>query len=164
MEKEVLRVIFFILPSKQDKCQATNEVTERMSRLLTRAAHLICLLLFSSCSFDSRTDRVVDDYEVAWIDVHEERALYKGEEIVPPYVFAVGHDSKYIFVKQHPLSSETTEKIDGSVVNYYIIERTKTMYQDKPKYGPLTKEKFEKKCIELGILNVAFDLEYPANF
>ena len=135
-----------------------------MFKSLIRSVKPIFLLAFSSCLFDSGTDRVVDGYEVAWIDVHEQRALYKGEELVPPYVFEVGHDSKYIFAKQYPLMSNSLDVLDKSVVNYYIIERTRTVYQDKPKYGPLTKEEFENKCTELKIADVVFDLKYPSNF
>ena len=120
--------------------------------------------MFFGCGlFDSGTDNVVDDYEVTWIDLHEQRALYKHEELVPPYVFAVGHNSKFVFAKQHPLLSDSPEKIDKTVVNYYIIERTRNGFQDKPKYGPLTKVQFENMCAELGIVEPEFDLTYPTN-
>lgn len=120
--------------------------------------------LFTSCFglFDSGTDVVVDDYEVIWIDLHESRALYKGEELIPAYVFAVGHNDNYIFAKQHPLTN-SSEKIDKKITNYYIIERTKNAFQNKPQYGPLTKTSFDSLCIKFGIKNTVFDLTYPTN-
>lgn len=110
---------------------------------------------------DNGSDNIVDDYEVIWIDVHESRTIAKGEELIPAYVFAVGHNSKYIYAKQHPLLENSEEKIDREKTNYYIIERTKNTYQDKLVFGPLNKIDFEKKCQKLEIKNVEFDLTYP---
>lgn len=124
---------------------------------------ILPFLSFSCILFDNGTDNVVDDYDVTWIDLHEQRALYKGERLVPAYVFAVGHNSRFVFAKQYPLSTSSSEKIDTSVINYYIVERTKQGFQDKPTYGPMTKESFIKKCIELGIKEPEFDLTYPTN-
>lgn len=131
---------------------------------ITRNLFLFFLLFFiGGCLFDGSSDNVVDDYEVGWIDVHESRRLYKHEGLVPAYVFAVGHDSKFIFAKQHPLLPNSPEIIDKSIVNYYIIERTKNMFQDKPKYGPLTKSTFDSLCLKFGITNPKFDMIYPTN-
>jgi len=113
--------------------------------------------------FDSGTDTVVDDYEVIWIDVHESRSLSKGEELVPAYVFAVGHNKRFIYAKQHPLLPNSPDKIDKTVTNFYIIERTKNEFQDKPKYGPFTKETFDSLCLKLDIKNPEFDMTYPTN-
>jgi hypothetical protein len=113
--------------------------------------------------FDSGSDTVVDDYEVIWIDVHESRSLNKGEELVPAYVFAVGHNKLFIYAKQHPLLPNSPDKIDTTVTNYYIIERTKNGFQDKPKYGPLTKKSFDSLCLKFDIKNLDFDMNYPTN-
>lgn len=122
------------------------------------------LFVFTGCGlFDNGTDSVVDDYEVTWIDLHEQRALYKHERLVPPYVFAVGHDSSFIFAKQYPLVPYSLGKIDKSTVYFYIIERTKNEFQDKAKYGPMRKEAFDAKCSELGIKEPVFNLTYPTN-
>jgi hypothetical protein len=129
----------------------------------------IALLFFafplSGCFglFDSGTYKVVDDYEVTWIDLIEQRALYKGEELVPAYVFAVGHNAKYIFAKQHPLLTNSKEKIDTTITNYYIIERTKNEFQDKPKYGQLTKQAFDSLCMQLKIKGIKFEKSFPTN-
>jgi hypothetical protein len=110
--------------------------------------------------FDSDSDNVVGDYEVVWIDVKESRSLNKGEELVPAYVFAVGHNSKFIYAKQHPLLVNSPKKIDKTITNYYIIERTTTVFQDKPKYGPLNRKSFDSACIKLNINNPQFDITY----
>ena len=113
--------------------------------------------------FDSGSDTVVDDYKVIWIDLHENRSLIKGEELVPAYVFAVGHNRQFIYAKQHPLLPNSPEKIDRRIINYYIIERTKSQFQDKPKYGPLTKKTFDSLNLKLNIENPEFDMTYPTN-
>lgn len=122
-----------------------------MSQLKRRCIPIVFLFLFPGCPlFDSGTDHVVDDYTVTWIDEHKNRALYKGETLVPPYVFAVGYDSGFIFLKQHPLLPGSKEIIDTSVTNYYIIERTTNPYQDKPAYGPLTKKPLYRNLLHSG--------------
>jgi len=122
-------------------------------------------LLLSSCFglFDSGSDNVIDDYEIIWIDMHENRSLNKREQLVPAYVFAAGHNEKYIFVKQHPLIPKSEDIIDKKITNYYLIERTNNVFQDKPMYGPLTKNKFINLCQKLKIEKVEFDMKYPTN-
>lgn len=123
-------------------------------------------IMLTSCFdlFDDGVDTIVSDYKISWIDVRENRSLTKGERLIDAYVFAVGHDSKYIYAKQHPLSENPKEKINQKITNYYIIEQSKNSFQDKPIYGPLDKINFRKKCKELGIEEVEFDLTYPINF
>jgi hypothetical protein len=98
-----------------------------MLKLIKTISLIFFIFSFSSCFdlFDSGTYKVVDDYEVTWIDLVEQRALYKQEELIPAYVFAVGHNEKYIYAKQHPLLTNSSEKIDTTTTNYYLIERTK---------------------------------------
>jgi len=124
----------------------------------------VILFQFLGCAlFDSGSDNVVDDYEVTWIDLHENRSLYKKEQLVPAYVFAVGHNSKFIYAKQHPLLPNSPEKIDKNIINYYIIERTNNGFQDKPKYGPLTRKSFDSLCNLFDIRRPSFDMTYPTN-
>jgi len=123
----------------------------------------LTILTIKSCGlFDSGSDTVIDDYEVTWIDLHEQRALYKGEQIVPPYVFAAGHNEKYLFAKQHPLLNND-DIIDLNITNYYIIERTSEIFQDKITYGPINELEFRELCKKLEIKNPEFDLTYPTN-
>ena len=126
---------------------------------------VVFLLSLTGCFglFDSGSDTVVDDYEVTWIDLHENRSLNKGEELVPAYVYAAGYNKLFIYAKQHPLLTNSPNKIDTAITNYYIIERTKNGFQDKPKYGPLTKQSFDSLCVKFGIKNPEFDMTYPTN-
>jgi len=114
--------------------------------------------------YDYEIETIVDDYEVLWIDVHESRSLKKGETLVPAFVFATGYNSKYIYSKRHPLLENSKEKINLKVTHYYIIERTKSFFQDKPVFGPFTKTEFEKKCEELAIKKPEFNLTFPTEF
>ncbi|RSK36282.1 DUF3997 domain-containing protein [Hymenobacter metallilatus] len=124
----------------------------------------VCLLL-SGCFglFDNGTDHIVDNYDVTWIDLHIRRALYNTEEIVPAYVAAVGYNSEYLFVKQHPLAGEFDSEVLESVTHYYLIKRTKSDSQDQPVYGPLTEEVFNQLCNKLGVKEVTFSTRYPEN-
>jgi hypothetical protein len=71
-----------------------------MQNFVKRFISPFLVLILTGCLFDSGSDTVVDDYTVIWIDVVESRDLSKQEQLVPAYVFAVGHDSKFIFAKQ----------------------------------------------------------------
>ena len=134
-----------------------------MLNLVKKTTVIAFMFSLVGCLFDSGSDTVVDDYQVGWIDVIESRDLNKKEELVPAYVFAVGYDWRFIFAKQHPLKPNSNEKIDKTIINYYIIERTRNEFQDKPKYGPVTKRVFDSLCIKLGILKVEFDMLYPTD-
>lgn len=127
---------------------------------------VLASILFTSCFglYDYGSDIIVDDYEALWIDLYESRSLNKGETLVPAYVAAVGYDSKYIYSKQHPLLENSKEKINVKVTNYYIIERTKSGFQDKPVFGPFNKIDFEKKCLELSIQKPKFHLTFPTEW
>ena len=82
---------------------------------------------------------------------------------MPAYIAAVGYDSKYLFVKQHPLAGEHDEKVQESVTNYYLIERARRETQDKSVYGPLSEEEFNALCNKLEINKVVFSTHYPEN-
>ena len=134
-----------------------------MRKIIKFIIFSLTILTLKSCGlFDSGSDNIVDDYEVTWIDLHEQRALYKGEQIVPPYVFEAGHNEKYIFAKQHPLV-QNDDIIDLNITNFYIIERTNEIFQNKKTYGPMSEIEFRKLCEKLAIKNPEFDLTYPTN-
>ena len=122
-------------------------------------------MLFSGCFglFDNGTDHIVDNYDVTWIDLHAHRALYNTQEVVPAYIAAVGYNSEYLFVKQHPLAGEFDSEVLESVTHYYLIKRTKSNSQNQPVYGPLSEEDFNKLCDKLEIKNINFSTHYPEN-
>jgi hypothetical protein len=133
-------------------------------RLTKTIAFTLTVIQLLGCGlFDSESDNVVDNYEVIWIDVVESRRLIKNEQLVPAYVFGVGHDSKYIYAEQHPLAPNSPDKIDKNITNYYIIERNNDEFQDKPTLGPLTKRSFDSLCRQLHIDDPKFDMTYPTN-
>lgn len=123
------------------------------------------LLLLSSCFglFDNGTDNIVDNYTVTWIDLHAHRALYNTEEIVPAYAAAVGYNSDYLFVKQHPLTGEFDSEVLESVTHYDLIKRTKNESQNQSVYGPLSEEAFNTLCHKLRISDITFSTHYPEN-
>ena len=126
---------------------------------------IVACLLFSGCFglFDNGTDHIVDNYDVIWIDLHAHRSLCNTSEIVPAYIAAVGYNSKYLFVKQHPLTGEFDSKVLESVTNYYLIRRTKNNTQTQPIYGPLSEKDFNKLCDKLEIKDINFSTHYPEN-
>jgi hypothetical protein len=129
-------------------------------------AAIAVLLLLSGCFglFDNGSDNIVDNYDTMWIDIHANRGLYNGQlGVVPAYVFAVGYDSNYLFVKQHPLGGELKDRVLKSVTRYYLIRRTKSPSQDEPVYGPLKEEEFGALCSKLNIKNIRFTTHYPEN-
>ncbi|WP_210517038.1 DUF3997 domain-containing protein [Hymenobacter terricola] len=130
-----------------------------------KLAVVALLLLLTSCFglFDNGTDNIVDNYTVTWIDLHAHRALYNTQEVVPAYISAVGYNSNYLFVKQHPLTGEFDSEVLESITHYYLIKRTKNESQDQPVYGPLSEEAFNNLCHNLGIKNVTFSTHYPEN-
>ena len=122
-------------------------------------------ILFTSCFglWDSDLDPIVDDYQIGWIDLEETRTISKREELIPAFIFAVGHNNKFIYAQQHPVYSDSSTKINQTITHYYIIERTKNSFQDKPIYGPLTKSQFDSLSAELRI-SPDFNLTYSKNF
>jgi hypothetical protein len=118
--------------------------------------------LFSSCIFDSSSDNIVGDYETIWIDIPQTRSISKGEEVVPEYVSAIGHNSRYIIAKQHPVTVGNIYNVSNDTTNYYIIEITSETFQDKPVYGPLNKHAFDSLREKFKIVDIQFDMLYPA--
>ena len=126
---------------------------------------LICIffvtILLSSCLFDSSSDTIVGDYETIWIDIPQTRGISKGERIVPEYVSAIGHNSRYIIAKQHPVKIGNTYTVSTDTTNYYVVELTSNSFQDKPVYGPLNKSSFDSIRLKLKITDIKFDMFYP---
>jgi hypothetical protein len=125
----------------------------------------LILLTLTSCFglFDSGSDKIVQDYEVAWIDTYDSRSIYRNVEIVGAYIYAVGHNSKFIVAKQHPKPNYDSP-IDLSVTNYFIVKLTDNKYTEKKDvFGPLNKNQFDSLQNVLGVGQIEFDLEYPEN-
>ena len=81
------------------------------------------------------------------------------EQIVDACVFALGHNDKYIIVKQHPVKDVTIHK---NTTNYYIVPvqdtiAWRTIYE---LVVPLTKTQFDSRRRELGIENIEFTIVY----
>jgi hypothetical protein len=118
-------------------------------------------IFLSSCLFDSDSDKIIDDYETVWIDIPQTRSISKGEEIVPAYVSEIGHNSNFIIAKQQPIKQGNIVTVHIDTTNYYIITVSTNSFQDKPVYGPLSKNSFDSLRKELKIENIKFDMFYP---
>jgi hypothetical protein len=134
-----------------------------------RISFLGFAFILTSCFglFDSGSSTIYGNYEVMWIDLHEQQFICESSEsqssgcivLVSEYVFSVGHNDNFIIAKQHPTSGfENGFKIDTTVTNYFIIEINKS---SNKVIGPLTQAKFTAIRKELKIENIKFDMNYP---
>lgn len=131
--------------------------------------------IFLSCFGygDSDSDRITEKYIVLWIDwvetrsINEEIEKYSSSstQIVPQYVFAVGHNDHFIIAKQHPtsdLNDKFEYEIDTTITNYFIIDILKKETPNESKLiGPLTQTKFDSLRKILKIEHIKFDQNYP---
>lgn len=141
-----------------------------------KSKYLIISVLYitlSGCGlFDSGSDTVIGKYNVCWIDLQSHRSLdlaYKdgeggGGQIVPYYVFAVGHDQRFIVAKQHPILSN--DKVDISKTFYWIIyinQQDKFWKDGKPQgiFGPLNKPAYDSFFKINKLEQIKFDQTYP---
>ena len=118
-------------------------------------------VFLSSCLFDSDSDKIIGDYETVWIDIPQTRSINKGEEIVPAYLSEIGHNSNFIIAKQQPIKQGNIVTVHTDTTNYYIITVSNNSFQDKPVYGPLSKNSFDSLRKNLKIENIKFDMFYP---
>lgn len=106
----------------------------------------------TSCSlFDSGIEWRAGPYALLWIDTAENislcRELGEGSWIgrVVAMVFAVGWDGRYVVAKQHPAG-------DRSKIDYFIVDSLRDSNlanQSEVVLGPLSKEEYGKKAMEL---------------
>ncbi len=122
---------------------------------------ILSLFTLSGCVFDSDSDNIIGDYETSWIDIPQTRNISKGEQIIPEYVSEIGHNSKYIIAKQHPIKPGNIVTVHTDTTNYYIIEITANSFQDKPVYGPLDQKEFDSLRHQLNLTAIQFDMHYP---
>ncbi|MDZ7897547.1 MAG: hypothetical protein U5N85_05910 [Arcicella sp.] len=113
-------------------------------------------ILFSSCLFDSDSNKIIGDYETVWIDNPQTRSINKGEEIVHTYVSEIGHNSNFIISKRQPIKQGNIVIVHIDTTNYYIINVSTNSFQDKPVYGPLSKNSFDSLRKELKSENIKF--------
>lgn len=115
----------------------------------------------SGCWFDSDSDKIIGDYETAWIDIPQKRSINKREPIIPAYVSAIGHNSNFIIAKQQPIKEGNIVSVYTDTTNYYIITVSDNAFQDKPVYGPLSQKSFDSVRRVLKIEHIKFDMLYP---
>jgi len=134
--------------------------------------HILIILFLSfgltSCFglFDGGSDKITDKYRVLWIDLKQNQGISEeidnssGSyiEIIPCYVFAVGHNKNFIVAKQHPASGfESGYQINTKITNYYLVNLN--IKVDKVT-GPLTLTEFEDFREKLGITDIKFQMKY----
>lgn len=107
------------------------------------------------CQPAAYVEELVADYSLRAIDVRSGMGVcyLDGKHIigiVQSTVFAVGHNDDFIIIKQHP---EDFPKIDKSITNYFVIPLKKKVSKlaEENVIGPMSKEEFERKRIELGV-------------
>lgn len=140
----------------------TNNIINRLQFMKSSILITIfSLIIFSSCLFDSDSDKITGDYKTIWIDIPQTRSITKGEQIIPAYVSEIGHNSNFIIAKQQPILLGNIVTVNTDTTNYYIITISSNSFQDKPVYGPLNKNSFDSLRKELKIENIKFDMFYP---
>ncbi len=139
-----------------------------------RVIFLILLTtVLTSCFglFDHGSDKIVGRYVVLWIDLQETQSIYEQDdlnssgstEIIPEYVFAIGHNKDFIIAKQHPTNGfEGGYKVDTKTTNYYIVDvNRKILKTGKNIFGPLDINKFDSIRTVLKINKMKFNQVYP---
>ena len=148
----------------------------KMKRYSLKILIIIILSSLTGCFglFDSGSDRIIGKYIILWIDLQENQTISEqfelnsssSTQIVPEYVFAVGHNNDFIIAKQHPTSGfEGGFEIDTSITNYYVIDMNrKILLKGNKHFGPLTKTEFDSLRLDLNITNIEFDMNYPEKY
>ncbi|MEK8179910.1 DUF3997 domain-containing protein [Flavobacterium buctense] len=124
---------------------------------------IIFAFLNYSCAWfeESEHQKIIGDYEVGWNDLESNRSIHKlikncdgcSEVIIENYVYAVGHNEKYIIAKQ-------IQNFNGET-RYFIIDIKKNkISSQKGIFGPLSETEFEKTRKELQIESLKFDLNF----
>lgn len=139
----------------------SSQLNSTIMKICSYVIFIFFTLPFSGCLFDSDSDKIIGDYETIWIDIPQTRGINKGERIVPAYVSEIGHNSNFIIAKQHPIKQGNIVTVNTDTTNYYIIEVSSNSFQDKPVYGPLTKNSFDSLRQKLNIASIKFDMSYP---
>jgi hypothetical protein len=123
---------------------------------------IFLLTLITSCGlFESTSDTIVGQFNVSFVDDVTWRSIcLDNGTLVEPYVFAVGHNEKFIVAKQHPCD-RTEFKVNTSVTKYFIIDISKADYSGNGIYPSLDKHQFDSLSTSLNIGTITFDMNYP---
>lgn len=116
------------------------------------------LSILSGCQFGMYKEKIIDNYFLTFVDTESDLSLsydlgdgsFIG--VVNDAVFAVGYNSNFIIVKNHPLVEP--DSINRKVTNYFIIQIDRNISQFKVvenKIGPLSKQEFDKMRKKLKI-------------
>lgn len=132
---------------------------------------LIIILSLSSCSlFNSEFEHLTGDYNIGYSNRKAYRVICKSmldaDDIggiirVPPYVYAVGYDERFIIAKSHPIPGDDHEgEPDTSITYFYVIDVTDKSFSH-PHAPPLTKEKFDSIISANNLEHLKFTKHYP---
>lgn len=120
--------------------------------------YFLIIFIFLSCQ-DLVKERIIENYYLVAADDPEGTCLSYHESseestygcIIEATVFAVGYNSNYLIVKQHP--SVLPNPPDKKITNYYILPIKNGMNWSNKNglIGPLTIEQFIEKRNELNI-------------
>ena len=99
-------------------------------------------------------------FTLEYVDALENASLRSEdtlEAVIPNSVFEVGSNDTYIVAKQHP-------NRDLSITNYFYINtqefpRVQPFIPSEHVIGPLTKDEFLKKSVELQLPEFSFSIE-----
>ena len=132
---------------------------------------LLLLPIFSGCQYGTHKDKIIDKYFLTYVDTESMLSLSYDLEngdfigVVNDAVFAVGYNSNFIIVKNHPFVEP--DSINRTVTNYYIVKIDKNISKykvDENKIGPMTELNFNKKRKELKIPdNLDFTIDIDEN-
>lgn len=129
---------------------------------------LLTMEMLYSCQDLVFEKKVVDEYYLIATDAMEDMSLcykfgsgsYVG--VVDQSVFAVGFNSQFLIIKQHPFTFP--DSINRNKTNYYIItiKNIKSKYKAKESLiGPLNEKEFSK---QREILSIPSDLVFTIIF
>ncbi len=115
---------------------------------------------------DSSSDRITGKYVVIWVNLPENQSISEqwsssgSSQVVPEYVFAVGHNDDFIVAKQHPVSGDY--EIDTKTTNYFIVDmKRNVLTKGSNVFGPLKINQFDSLRKILQIEKIEFDQNYP---
>ena len=118
----------------------------------------LLILILSGCQYGMHKEKIIDKYFLTYDDSKYDLSLsydlgdgsFIG--VVNYAVFAVGYNSNFIIVKNHPFVEP--DSINRTITNFFIIQIDRNISQfkvDENKIGPLSKQEFDKKRKELKI-------------